>query len=271
MCLSCRIVNSRPLNQLRCFLDSKLLRASRLACGRKTVVWCFVSSRSLARFVTGERQRQRERNMIHESCIRLTHFSKTCIPHDHYLQMWFHEVCDDTAGPYVAIGFATADRSSQLLKLGSKHIVEQFVAQIDRIFSQQEGRAEAQLMDAIVSSFDDNPYIRGAYRCRHCNHLILLCTEKLGMLLSPFLLFCLCVFKHLVSLSTALRRLAKRTPGNKWQFPLRIGFSLQEKRLRLWSAWCIQQTTREDLQQNKCWPHFIRRGKFISRRVFMTW
>ena len=65
------------------------------------------------------------------------------------------------------VAFATSSRAEAL---GAQHYDEQIkhlTAQVDTLFGNTPGRAQACLIDAVVSSFDHNKYIKGAYRLTH--------------------------------------------------------------------------------------------------------
>eukprot|EP00042_Codosiga_hollandica_P051306 m.628065 g.628065 ORF g.628065 m.628065 type:complete len:737 (-) comp58255_c0_seq24:90-2300(-) len=82
-----------------------------------------------------------------------------------FSQMWFHEVAQpDAKGPFVMIAFATAELCDAKRGASRDQLLNDLTSQLDHMFSPKSPRAAGLLVDAVVTSFNDAPYIRGAYR-----------------------------------------------------------------------------------------------------------
>eukprot|EP00042_Codosiga_hollandica_P051303 m.627978 g.627978 ORF g.627978 m.627978 type:complete len:745 (-) comp58255_c0_seq16:90-2324(-) len=81
-----------------------------------------------------------------------------------FSQMWFHEVAQpDAKGPFVMIAFATAELCDAKRGASRDQLLNDLTSQLDHMFSPKSPRAAGLLVDAVVTSFNDAPYIRGAY------------------------------------------------------------------------------------------------------------
>lgn len=67
-------------------------------------------------------------------------------------------------GPFVVTAFAGAELANNKHALSRAELLLALTQQLDQIFSTEKPSAGGALVDAIISSFDDAPYIRGSCR-----------------------------------------------------------------------------------------------------------